>query len=549
MDLGLQAIHMLHLPTGKILYWAFGNGRTHNSRTRIYDPAMGDQRDIVAEHTALFCGGQTGLPDGRFLVAGGAHSQNETDGLTREAGVFDPWMEMWHRVADLNCVRWYPSVTTMADGRVIVFNGQRGTDRCADTPEIYDPAANTWTLLADAVKRYGNYPRVFVDPQGDLALLGRGTTPWIFDVEARRYRALPKTIAGGAAAMYLPGKVLKSGADNRALTSPSSQAAVIDLNAASPAFRLVAPMHFRRSRHTMKVLPNGEVLVVGGFDENNVPVLQPEIWNPETEQWRLVAPMALQRLYHSATLLWRDGRVLAAGGGSAGREQRTNETGEWYSPDYLFRGPRPTIGSAPAAANYGAAFDIETPDAGAVTKISLLRLDAPTHAFDGNQRFMWLGFTRASDTTLRVEAPANANIAPPGYYQLFLLSAEGVPSVSAYVRIGPGLAVTAADDHYHTDTGVTLSVPAPGVLANDGGAGLVASLDSGPANGTLTLHADGSFTYTPGTGFHGIDTFAYTVSDGMGDSARATVTIEVMHMPLAADRRSEGGAARVGTVR
>jgi VCBS repeat-containing protein len=100
-------------------------------------------------------------------------------------------------------------------------------------------------------------------------------------------------------------------------------------------------------------------------------------------------------------------------------------------------------------------------------------------------------------------------------------------------------------DSYTVDENATLTVSAAsGVLANDtdpGGLTLSAVLGTGPTNGTLTLDADGSFTYTPTTGFHGTDTFTYTAHDSFQGSAPATVTITVLGPPVAvAD--SYGGA-------
>ncbi|MGH3755990.1 MAG: cadherin-like domain-containing protein [Pseudonocardiaceae bacterium] len=66
-----------------------------------------------------------------------------------------------------------------------------------------------------------------------------------------------------------------------------------------------------------------------------------------------------------------------------------------------------------------------------------------------------------------------------------------------------------------------------GVLGNDTGGPLTATLGTGPANGTLTLNPNGSFTYTPREGFTGADTFTYTARDGALASASATVTITV----------------------
>jgi adhesin/invasin len=91
-------------------------------------------------------------------------------------------------------------------------------------------------------------------------------------------------------------------------------------------------------------------------------------------------------------------------------------------------------------------------------------------------------------------------------------------------------APTANDDAYSTNQDVPLSVDAPGVLANDSDPNndsLSAALDTGPSSGGLTLNPDGSFTYTPNSGFSGQDSFTYHATDGSLSSNSATVTITV----------------------
>ena len=91
-------------------------------------------------------------------------------------------------------------------------------------------------------------------------------------------------------------------------------------------------------------------------------------------------------------------------------------------------------------------------------------------------------------------------------------------------------APTAADDAYSTAEDTTLTVTAPGVLGNDtdpDGDPLSAVLVSGPSHGSLTLNANGSFTYTPAADYNGSDSFTYRASDGTLDSNPATVTITV----------------------
>ncbi len=99
-------------------------------------------------------------------------------------------------------------------------------------------------------------------------------------------------------------------------------------------------------------------------------------------------------------------------------------------------------------------------------------------------------------------------------------------------------APVAANDSYSTSYRQTLTVAAPGVLGNDtnplAGA-LSATLESGPLNGTLSLAADGSFTYTPNQGFTGDDSFTYRAVNSATSSAPATVTISVGSGPFASD--------------
>jgi hypothetical protein len=144
-----------------------------------------------------------------------------------------------------------------------------------------------------------------------------------------------------------------------------------------------------------------------------------------------MASMARPRIYHSTAVLLPDGRVLSAGGGRWGPSYLD---AEFYSPPYLFKGTRPTITSAPATVGYGLDFFVQTPDGANITAVTLLRLGSVTHAFNANQRFLKLTFLPSAGG-LTVRAPSTAALAPPGHYMLFLLNANGVPSVASIVRI------------------------------------------------------------------------------------------------------------------
>ncbi len=131
--------------------------------------------------------------------------------------------------------------------------------------------------------------------------------------------------------------------------------------------------------------------------------------------------------------------------------------------------------------------------------------------------------------------------------------ADAAPTLPAGEPGLPSCATTAppvaADDAYTTPKGVTLNVVAPGVLANDTGTGLAATpLNAAPTTqgGTVTLHADGSFAYTPPAGFASPpdDSFTYTVTNG-GGSSTATVRITVDAPPTVTSTVPSNGAGNV----
>jgi VCBS repeat-containing protein len=95
-------------------------------------------------------------------------------------------------------------------------------------------------------------------------------------------------------------------------------------------------------------------------------------------------------------------------------------------------------------------------------------------------------------------------------------------------------APAATADSYTATAGTALNVAAPGVLANDrdpDGDAMTAVLATAPAHGTLTLNADGSFRYTPATGYSGSDGFTYKASDGKAASAATAVALSVQAAP------------------
>lgn len=429
------AVHAHLLPTGQVFFFSYVDD------PRLWNPQTGAFTTAPLAGYNIFCTGHSFLPDGRLHLTGG-HISNGV-GLD-DASIYDPFTNTWTRLPDMNAGRWYPTNTTLADGSVLTVSGSFDTNYSNNTlPQVWTPggAVGSWRDLSTATLALPLYPFMFLAPNGRVFTAGpqaqaryldtAGTGSWsnVGSSTGRPFRDY------GTALMYDVGKVLVVGG----VDPPTAAAEVIDLNQSSPQWRGVGPMATARRQLNSTVLPDGTVLVTGGsrgngFDNQKAPVFTAEVWSPVTEQWTTLASATQYRGYHSTALLLPDGRVLSAGGD-------TSRNAEVFSPPYLFKGARPSVTTVPGTAGYGQAFFVETPEAASIATVSLVRLSSVTHAFNMDQRFLRLSFTQAAGG-LTVTGPPAPEVAPPGYYLLFLVNQTGVPSVGRFIRIGGTIAPT-----------------------------------------------------------------------------------------------------------
>lgn len=419
------------LPNGKVLMWPGDRGLSGDD-PRLYDPVTHNLTTVNKAGYDLFCTGHSFLPNGNLFVAGG-HIENGV-GLPK-ASIFNSTTNTWSVAPDMNAGRWYPTVTTLPNGDALVVSGDIDLNVGTNPlPQVYQSATNSWRNLTNAQLAMDYYPFMFVAPNGKVINVGptpvtryldtAGTGAWSFVANRlfgdRNY---------GSAVMFDTGKILVMGGG----LPPTNHAEMIDLNKPDPQWRQVQRMKIARRQLNATILADGTVLATGGssgdgFNNEDAWVAAAELWSPETEQWTTMASSTVPRIYHSSTLLLHDGRVLSTGGNNY------PET-EIYSPPYLFKGARPVISSAPDRIGYGQRFSIATPESSGISKITLIRLSSATHGFNSNQRMNKLPFYRETGS-VNVAAPANANLAPPGHYLLFILNANGVPSVGKVVILG-----------------------------------------------------------------------------------------------------------------
>ena len=171
-----------------------------------------------------------------------------------------------------------------------------------------------------------------------------------------------------------------------------------------------------------------------GMEESHAHVSpHAEIYHPETNSWRGAAASRVDRLYHSVALLVPDGKVVTAGSNPARKDEELRIEVFW--PPYLFRGRRPSMTASTEQVHYGDTVVVGVDDPADVREASLLRPGATTHSCEAEQRLVDLPLQVVGPDAVELELPASAALAPPGWYQLVVVSSAGVPSPGAWVHL------------------------------------------------------------------------------------------------------------------
>lgn len=465
--LPLVPIHVMLLTNGKVLMWdSVGDEPTENypdhdfTRASLWDPVTNivtnvDNRVPTDPNPGtgynLFCSGFAHMPDGTPFLAGG-NLDTHLNG-TNTIHFFDQTKNEWILSPErMIGNRWYPSVTPLASGEMLITSGS------VSTPEIYT-TSGTLRRLSTATLSMPLYPWIQAAPNGQALYLGPNpsmrylnedgtgswSSTWARDSVFREY---------GSYAMYDIGKIVATGGGN---SSRSTAHINVTDPSVAPVVTQPASMNFHRRQHNLTTLPDGSILATGGNSNGatlidmNTNVFMAELWDPQTMTWRNLSAASRIRQYHSISLLLPDGRVLTGGGGICGTCDQVGyleKNMEIYTPPYLFNkdgsgtlAPRPEISAAPSSVTYNQSFNVNTANAANISQVVMMRVSSVTHSTDFEQRRVPLQFSLGGSTlggSLSVKAPANSNIAPPGYYMLFLIDQAGVPSVAEMVRVEYG---------------------------------------------------------------------------------------------------------------
>ena len=530
VQLAVDPIAVGNLPNGQLVMWSandqytfegdigYGNGQTY---TAVFDPVSLVSTQILVTNTGddMFCPGTANLFNGNILVNGGDSSP--------KTSLYNPTSGLWTSDADMNIPRGYEGDTVLTNGSVMTLGGSWSGGEGGKTAEVWTEGSG-WTVLSNVpetsiigpdpqgVYRGDNHLWMFSAPNGEVFHAGPSaqmhwiTTSGAGTITSAGNRGNDPYAINGNAVLYDIGLIMKTGgAQAYQDANAEANTYLIDINNGVPGVTVteLAPMAYPRAFANGVVLPNGQVLIIGGqtypvpFDDATA-ILIPEIWDPLTQVFRQLNPMQTPRVYHSTGILLSDGRVYEGGGGQCGVGCSANHFNtEILTPPYLLNADgsaatRPVIASASSTVALGGAISATT--SSPVASFVLMRLSSVTHTVNNDQRRIPLQMQSTNGTSYTLAVPSNAGIVLPGNYWLFALTAQGVPSVAANVVVTLGVPTA----------GFQLST-SPSTLTITQGASATSTItvaDMGGFSGSVTLAASGlpagvtaSFATNPAT--------------------------------------------------
>ncbi|MEU0652610.1 kelch motif-containing protein [Streptomyces albogriseolus] len=381
----------------------------------------------------------------------------------RDAYEFDPVAEKYIKVDPMKEARWYPTLTTLSDGKILSVSGLDDIGQLVPGKnEVYDPETKEWEYT-DEVRQFPTYPALFLMQNGKIFYSGSnagygpddvGRDPGVWDVETNTFKKIPglsdaKLMETSNTVLLPPAQderymVIGGGGVGESPRS-SEKTRIVDLKADDPAFVDGPPLDKGTRYPQASILPNDEVLISGGSEDyrgrGDSNILEARIYDTEKNELRRVADPLVGRNYHSGSILLPDGRVMFFGSDSLFADKANTKPGtfeqriEIYTPPYLYGDEeQPDLSGGPQTIKRGGSGTFTSRDAASVKKVRLIRPSATTHVTDVDQRSIALDFTTDGDK-VTVTVPKNKNLVQSGWYMLFVTDGDGTPSKAQWVQV------------------------------------------------------------------------------------------------------------------
>ncbi|MGW1790962.1 galactose oxidase-like domain-containing protein [Streptomyces tubercidicus] len=453
----------------KVTDRATGKVRVVHSEARVYVEALKDGRShSTGTQDNYRIHGLTGADARNFYGIAQKLSFDKKDfqGI-KDSFEFDPVAERYVPVDPMNEARWYPTLTSLQDGKVLSVSGLDEIGQVVPgKQEIYDPKTKKWHYLPKR-RFFPTYPALFLTDQNRIFYTGSnagygpdniGRKPGVWDLKTNKFQVIPgmsdPDILETSMSVLLPPAqeqrymVLGGGGvgeDPRA----TAKTRIVDLHAPSPRFKDGPPLYAKARYPSSVIMPDDTVLTTNGSGDYRgrgaSNVLKAELYDPAANTARQVADPLVGRNYHSGALLLPDGRVMTFGSDSLFADKDNTKPGvfqqqiDLYTPPYLYRKSRPELtGGKTGTLSLGDRATFGAPHASAIKKMRLMRPGSFTHVTNIEQRSIALDFTATKDGKgVTVTLPKDPSLVPPGWYMLNAVDGEGTPSKAVWVKVAP----------------------------------------------------------------------------------------------------------------
>ncbi|MEU9782465.1 kelch motif-containing protein [Streptomyces phaeochromogenes] len=380
----------------------------------------------------------------------------------KDAYEFDPVAEKYIKVDPMNEARWYPTLTTLSDGKILSLSGLDEIGQLVPGKnEVYDPKTKKWTYTK-GVRQFPTYPAISLMQNGKLFYSGAnagygpddvGRDPGVWDLKTNKFNKLkgmsdPKLLETAGTVLLPPAQdekymVIGGGGVGESDRS-SKKTRIIDLLADDPKF-VDGPELEKGTRYPQySILPNDDVLVSGGSEDYRgrgaSNILQARMYDSKSNDFKRVADPLVGRNYHSGSILLPDGRVMFFGSDSLYADKANTKPGKFeqrveiYTPPYLYQGSRPSLSGGPKTIERGGSGTFTSQHASSIKTARLIRPSASTHVTDVDQRSIALDFTKTKDG-IEVTVPKSRNLVESGWYMLFVTDDQGTPSKAQWVKV------------------------------------------------------------------------------------------------------------------
>ncbi|KAF2998698.1 hypothetical protein E8E14_004610 [Neopestalotiopsis sp. 37M] len=424
----------------------------------------------------MFCPGISLDTEGRPIVSGGVSDT--------KVSAYDEITGNWSPLRNMTVGRGYHAQVTLSNGDLFTIGGSWSGGIGGDgvprkVGEVFKAANGTWKPLPGCLVEpmltndtrgafcSDNHAWLFAWRNESVFQAGPSSAINWYDTHgsgnhySAGLRGSDLDSMNGNAVMFdaVQGKILTLGGSTSYTESYSTGAAHI-ITLSGPYKHVVVEnigsMHYPRAYANSVILPTGEVFINGGvsyakqWDDFNSSLV-PEIWNPATHEFAKAAKSPIPRNYHSTAILLPDATVLTGGGGLCWKDCDDSSVNhvdaQVYYPPYLFDSRGKVIRSRPQILDVSS-FTVQPGAILVVTTnlpiihFTLIRYSSVTHSVNTDQRRIPLSADPAEIQQSRKHqwrsnllVPDDLGVITPGYWMLFAISDQGVPSHAATIHV------------------------------------------------------------------------------------------------------------------